>query len=195
MNRQDQNLNILNEQVVECILCDLSKTRTHAVPGHGNTTDKIMMIGEAPGKNEDQKGVPFVGSAGKILDLALSESGLNRNDVYITNVVKCRPPGNRVPTDKEIEICTNNYLKKEIKLISPKVICIMGVTALKSLLGYDNMGKYRGRTINYGSNKYFVTYHPAATIYNSKLKEIFFADIKKLHRIINEDSNTMENYF
>ena len=148
MNHRDLTLEVLKNQVVKCILCDLSKSRTHAVPGHGNTTDKVMMIGEAPGKNEDKTGVPFVGSAGKILDKALQEGGLNRNDVYITNVVKCRPPNNRVPTDKEILVCTSTYLKNEIRLISPKIICILGATALKSLLGYEHMGRYRGKIIN-----------------------------------------------
>ena len=189
------NLNILRDQIVKCILCDLYKSRIHAVPGNGNATDKIMMIGEAPGKTEDQNGVPFIGSAGKILDKALSDGGLNRDDVYITNVVKCRPPNNRIPTDKEIEICTNNYLKNEIRLISPKIICILGATALRSVLGYEQMSRYRGKIVMISPHKYFITYHPAATIYNSKLKEIFFDDIKKLCRIVKEDSNTMENYF
>ena len=195
MNLHDLNLNILRDQVVKCILCDLSKSRTLAVPGNGNATDKIMMIGEAPGKNEDQNGVPFIGSAGKILDKALYEAGLDRGDVYITNVVKCRPPNNRVPTDKEIQICTNHYLKNEIKLISPKIICILGATALKSLLGYEQLGRYRGKIVNIDPHKYFITYHPAATIYNSNLKQVFFEDIKKLCRIVKGDSNTMENYF
>ena len=194
MNRQDLNLDILKDKVIECILCDLSKSRTHAVPGNGNTRDKIMMIGEAPGKNEDQNGVPFIGSAGKILDKALSEGGLDRSDVYITNVVKCRPPDNRVPTDKEIQICTSNYLKNEIRLISPKIICILGSTALKSLLGYEHMSKYRGKIVNIAPHKYFITYHPAATIYNSKLKQVFFEDIKNLGRIVKGDSNTLEDY-
>jgi uracil-DNA glycosylase len=194
LNRQDLNLDILKDKVIKCILCDLYKSRTHAVPGNGNTRDKIMMIGEAPGKNEDQNGVPFIGSAGKILDKALSEGGLDRSDVYITNVVKCRPPDNRVPTDKEIQICTTNYLKNEIRLISPKIICILGSTALKSLLGYEHMSKYRGKIVNIAPHKYFITYHPAATIYNSKLKQVFFEDIKKLGRIVKGDSNTLEDY-
>jgi len=195
LNHLDLTLDTLKEHVIKCILCDLSKNRTHSVPGFGNIKDKIMFIGEAPGKNEDQNGVPFIGSAGKILDIALLEGGLNRNDVYITNVVKCRPPNNRVPTDKEIQICTSNYLKNEITLVSPKIICILGATALKSLLGYENMGKYRGRLLKVDSHKYFITYHPAATIYNSKLKQIFFDDINKLSRIVREDTNTLERYF
>ena len=172
----------------------MSKSRINAVPGTGNIDDKIILVGEAPGKNEDEKGVPFIGSAGKILDKALTESGLNREDVYITNIVKCRPPNNRVPTEIEIDICTNAYLKNEIKLISPKIICIMGATALKSLLGLKYLNKHRGKVLEVLSNKYFVTYHPAATIYNIKLKEVFFEDIKKLAQIVKEDASTIDDY-
>lgn len=195
MNHHDLTLEELKDQIVGCILCDLSRSRTHAVPGDGNTTDKVMMIGEAPGKNEDKNGVPFIGSAGKILDKALQEGGLNRNDVYITNVVKCRPPNNRVPTDKEIHVCTSTYLKNEIRLISPKIICILGATALKSLLGYEHMSKYRGKIINIAPHRYFITYHPAATIYNAKLKQVFFEDISKLAYIVKGNTNSMERYF
>lgn len=195
LNHQDLTLDTLKDQVIRCILCDLSKNRTHSVPGIGELKVKIMFVGEAPGKNEDENGVPFVGSAGKILDRALNEGGLDRNDVYITNVVKCRPPNNRVPTENEIQICTSNYLENEINLVSPKIICILGATALKSLLGYQNMGRYRGKIVKVNSHKYFITYHPAATIYNSKLKQVFFEDISELSRIADEDTNTIEKYF
>ncbi len=194
MNYPNQTLISLKNQIVNCILCDLSKNRINAVPGTGNIHDKIILVGEAPGKNEDERGVPFVGSAGKILDKALTESGLNREDVYITNIVKCRPPNNRVPTEVEIDICINAYLKNEIKLISPKIICIMGATALKSLLGLEHLNKHRGKVLQISSNKYFVTYHPAATIYNIKLKEVFFKDIQKLAQIVKEDTSTLKDY-
>ena len=174
LNHHDLTLKALKDQIVGCILCDLSRSRTNAVPGDGNTTDKVMMIGEAPGKNEDKNGVPFIGSARKIHERAMQEGGLNRNDVYITNVVKCRPPNNRVPTDEEIRVCSSTYHNKEIRLISPKIICILGATALKSLLGYEQMGRYRGKIINVAPYRYFITYHPAATIYNAKLKQVFF---------------------
>lgn len=194
MSSPDLTLESLKNQIINCVLCDLSKSRLNAVPGNGSTNDKIILIGEAPGKNEDEKGVPFIGSAGKILDKALTESGLKRDDVYITNIVKCRPPNNRVPTDIEIHTCTNAYLKNEIRLISPKIIGILGATALKSLLGLEHMNKYRGKVIKVSSHKYFITYHPAATIYNVKLKQIFFEDIKKLSQIVKEDTSTIEDY-
>lgn len=181
--------------VIHCVLCDLSRSRKNSVPGSGSTEKKIIFIGEAPGKNEDEKGYPFVGSAGKVLDQALLNSGLERKDIYITNIVKCRPPNNRVPTTEEIEICTSEYLKNEINIISPNIICVMGATALKSLLGLEHMTAYRGKTIIRPPFKYFITYHPAATIYNIKLKEIFFTDIKKLSKLVKSENTQMDNYF
>lgn len=194
MSNNIDTLNGISKQVINCVLCDLSQTRKNAVPGNGGLSKKIVLVGEAPGKNEDDKGIPFVGGAGKILDKALSEAGFNRNDVYITNVVKCRPPNNRVPTEFEIETCTTAYLKKELKIISPKVVCILGATALKSLLNLDHMASYRGKLIDRPPFKYFVTYHPAATIYNIKLKEVFFSDIKRLSHLVNGENMTLDGF-
>ncbi len=132
---QNESLESIKNKVIHCILCNLSVTRKNAVPGSGSLSKKLILIGEAPGKNEDETGIPFVGGAGKILDQALVNAGIARKDTYITNVVKCRPPNNRIPNEEEIRICTDHYLKKEIRIISPKVICILGATALKSLLG------------------------------------------------------------
>jgi uracil-DNA glycosylase len=185
----------IKNKVIHCILCDLSVTRKNAVPGSGSFTRKIILIGEAPGKNEDETGMPFVGNAGKILDQALVDAGIARKDTFITNVVKCRPPNNRIPTEEEIRICTDHYLKKEIHIISPKVICILGATALKSLLGLEHMTHHRGKIINRPPLKYFITYHPAATIYNSKLKQVFFDDIKVLAEIVNMEDQDMNRYF
>ena len=185
----------IKNKVIHCILCDLSVTRRNAVPGSGSFTRKIILIGEAPGKNEDETGMPFVGSAGKILDRALVDAGIARKDTFITNVVKCRPPNNRTPTEEEIRICTDHYLKKEIDTISPKVICILGATALKSLLGLEYMTHHRGKIINRPPLKYFITYHPAATIYNNKLKQVFFEDIKELARIVNDEDQSIDRFF
>jgi DNA polymerase len=176
-------------------LCGLSTTRKNAVPGSGSITKKIILIGEAPGKNEDERGFPFVGSAGKILDQALNGARIERKEIYISNVVKCRPPNNRVPTDEEIGVCTSKYLNKEIDIISPKIICILGATALKSILGLKYMTSYRGRIVNRPPLKYFITYHPAATIYNTKLKQIFFEDIQKLAKIVNAQDHRIDKFF
>ena len=195
LNSQTESLESIKNKVMHCVLCGLSVTRKNAVPGNGSVTKKIMLIGEAPGKNEDESGNPFVGSAGKVLDQALIDAGIERTEIYITNVVKCRPPNNRVPTEEEIGICTNQYLKKEIDIISPKVICILGATALKSLLGLENMTPYRGRIVNRPPSRYFITYHPAATIYNNKLKQVFFEDIKMLAKIVNPEEQRLDRFF
>lgn len=195
MSPQNESLESIKKEVIQCVLCGLSITRKNAVPGSGSINRKIIMIGEAPGKNEDETGSPFVGSAGKILDQALIDARIERKEIYITNVVKCRPPNNRVPTDEEIRICTSEYLKKEIDIISPKIICILGATALKSLLGLKYMSPYRGQIVNRPPLKYFITYHPAATIYNNKLKQIFFEDIQKLAKIVNAQDQRMDKFF
>ena len=118
MSSQNESLESIKNDIIRCVLCGLSLTRKNAVPGNGNISKKIIVIGEAPGKNEDETGSPFVGSAGKILDQALINARIERKEIYITNVVKYRPPSNRVPTDEEIGICTREYLIKEIDIIS-----------------------------------------------------------------------------
>ncbi len=171
--------NHIKDRVVSCTLCSLCQGRINAVPGYGNVNSKILFIGEAPGKNEDIYGLPFVGNAGKILDDALKKGGIERNNVYITNVVKCRPPNNRVPEISEILTCIP-YLKQEIQLISPDIICILGATALQSVLNLKGLGRYHGKVIVRDDIKYFITYHPAATIYNNKLRDVFFKEITSL---------------
>ena len=131
------NLEILTERVIKCTKCDLCKTRTNSVPGKGNFNSDVIFVGEAPGRNEDLQGEPFVGSAGKKLSIALENAGVSRDDVYITNTVKCRPPENRVPTVLEKKACYD-YLQKEIEFIKPKIICVLGNTAFGSILGVLN---------------------------------------------------------
>lgn len=169
----------IRSQVISCIKCSLSKTRTNAVPGKGNPKAEILFIGEAPGRNEDLKGEPFVGSAGKILSEVLESVGLSRDDVYITNVVKCRPPNNRIPLQEEKDAC-NQYLAKELELIKPKIICIMGNTAYGSLLNGSSITKNRGKIIEKDGQRYFLTIHPAAVIYNQELKSVLKNDMKTL---------------
>ncbi len=169
----------IKNQVIECTKCDLCKTRKKSVPGKGNPNSDIIFIGEAPGRSEDNSGEPFVGAAGKKLSAALEKAGITRESVYITNVVKCRPPSNRIPTINEKESC-KNYLEEEIKLIKPKIICIMGNTAYQSILGGNNITKERGKFVKKENLVYFLTIHPAAVIYNQKLLEILEKDIKTL---------------
>jgi len=181
------SLEYIKNQVVLCTKCDLCKTRKNAVPGKGSPSAKIFFIGEAPGMREDNVGEPFVGSAGKKLSQVLKSAGILRSSVYITNIVKCRPPKNRVPNESEKESCSK-YLEKELELIKPKVICVMGNTAYHSLLGGSEITKNRGKFIKKEGRLYFITIHPAATIYNQKLIPLLEKDIKKLKSYVDSDN-------
>ena len=145
-----------------------------------------MFIGEAPGKNEDQQGKPFVGTAGKVLDRLLRHAGIDRSQVFITNVVKCRPPFNRVPHDDERNAC-RPYLNRQILLINPEIICILGLTAYSSLVGGKTITSNRGKFIKKHGRKYFLTIHPAAAIYNSNLLPVLQNDIVKLSEEIKKE--------
>ena len=173
------SLEIIQEKVKVCKKCDLCNTRKNAVPGKGNQKADVVFIGEAPGKNEDLHGEPFIGTAGKKLNDALENAGLPRNNVYITNIVKCRPPNNRIPNDIEKSMCSN-YLENELAIINPKIVCLLGNTSFYSILGGKEISKNHGKFISRNDRMYFVTFHPAAIIYNQKLEKIFKSDIKKL---------------
>ncbi len=183
-----QKLENIRQNVIECTKCDLSKTRTNSVPGKGNFHSDVIFVGEAPGKNEDGNGEPFIGIAGKKLSIALEEAGISREEVYITNIIKCRPPKNRVPTVIERETC-QDYLKQEIAIIKPKIICVLGNTAFNSLLGGSEITKFRGKIVRKENQLYFLTVHPAATIYNQKLITVLKKDIVKLFDLITELKN------
>ena len=188
MNQELQNV---KENVIKCTKCDLCKTRINAVPGKGNFQSDVIFVGEATGKNEDQNGEPFIGVAGKKLSVALEEAGISRDDVYITNIVKCRPPNNRVPTTNERDTC-KEYLKQEIAIIKPKLICILGNTAFNSILGGSEITKFRGKVVRKDNLLYFLTIHPAATIYNQKLIDVLKNDIVKLFDLIRDLKNNKE---
>ncbi len=175
----------IKTNVVNCQLCKLCYSRKNAVPGRGNLDTKILFVGEAPGKNEDKLGLPFIGFAGKILEDALKKTGLEKDDVYITNIVKCRPPNNRIPDKEEISTCLA-YLKKEIQIISPSIVCVLGATVLQSLLNLKSIHLYHGKTITIDKINYFITYHPAATIYNNGLRELFFNEINMVVNMVNK---------
>ena len=187
----NQKLQSIKQNVIECVKCDLCKTRTNSVPGKGNFKSSVIFVGEAPGRNEDKTGEPFIGVAGKKLSAALESAGVSREDVYITNIVKCRPPKNRVPTSTERETC-QGYLKQEISIIKPKIICILGNTAFNSLLGGSEITKFRGKIVLKDNQLYFLTVHPAATIYNQELIKVLNKDILKLFDLITELKNNKE---
>jgi len=185
------SLETIKQNVINCIKCDLCKTRTNSVPGKGNFQSDVIFVGEAPGRNEDKKGEPFVGIAGRKLSTALEEAGMSREEVYITNIVKCRPPNNRVPNMVERDTC-QDYIRQEISIIKPKIICILGNTAFYSMLGGSEITKFRGKVVRKNNQLYFLTVHPAATIYNQELITVLNNDIKKLFDIIKELKNNKE---
>ena len=177
--KRSLSLKTIQHYVKTCKKCELCNTRNNAVPGIGNENADVVFIGEAPGKNEDLHGEPFIGTAGKRLNDALENAGLRRSSVYITNIVKCRPPNNRIPNDTERSMCIN-YLEEELRIINPKIICLLGNTPFYSILGGKEISKNHGQIISKNGRVYFISFHPAATIYNQKLRVVFKNDIKKL---------------
>jgi uracil-DNA glycosylase len=182
----NDSLEKITYDVIGCPLCKLAKTRKNAVPGEGQLSARIMFIGEAPGRSEDREGRPFVGAAGRILDDLLKKADIERSQVFITNMVKCRPPNNRVPKEDELAAC-RRYLDRQITLVKPKVICILGRTAYSSLLGGSSITADRGKMIDRSGQKYFLTFHPAAVIYNKGLLSTLEADLKKLATEVNKE--------
>lgn len=172
----------LHQTIAACTLCPLSQTRTRTVPGEGPAHPHLMLVGEAPGRNEDESGRPFCGAAGKKLDMLLENAGLSRADVFITSVVKCRPPDNRVPTLTEAHTCKKNYLVEQIKILQPNIIGLMGRTAISHVLENEiiDLEKMHGQIIERNGQRYAILYHPAAMIYNQKLRETMVNDFRIL---------------
>ncbi len=183
-SKRAARLEELAEQIRVCIKCPLHESRTIAVPGDGKPTAKVMIIGEAPGKDEDASGHPFVGAAGRFLNSVLEGTGIDRNDLFITNIVKCRPPKNRTPKRLEIETCTSNYLFEQIELVNPKLIMLLGGVAAKKLLGVKTINEARGKVIERDGRKYIVGYHPAVRFYREDLADKVREDFALLKREI-----------
>ena len=182
----------IEEKIRNCQKCPLGKLRTNAVPGSGNYGARVMFVGEAPGYWENKKGLPFVGRAGKVLDELLEEIGLNRDEVYITNIVKCRPPENRDPTEDEIKACSP-YLDRQIDIIRPKVIVPLGRHSMGYILrkfGFEPgpISKIHGKTFEahtlFGKIVIMPMYHPAAALYKPPLREELRRDFAKLKAIL-----------
>lgn len=179
-SEKEESLNNLKDEVLKCTACALHKTRTNVVFGEGNTNARIMFIGEAPGKNEDLQGKPFVGAAGKLLSKIIEAMGLSREDIYIANVVKCRPPGNRDPLPKEIAACENRLLQ-QIAIIKPEVICTLGKFATQTILGEKlPIFKLHGQWHKYHDIDVMPTLHPAACLYNPSNKRVVWEDVQKI---------------
>jgi uracil-DNA glycosylase family 4 len=182
----------LSLKVRGCTLCKLSRTRKNVVAGEGSSSAKVMLVGEAPGKHEDLEGRPFVGYSGRILDAALSKAGIKRSEVFITNVVKCRPPDNRRPQRNELISCMG-HLERQISLVSPKIICILGSTAYRSLLGGKSIVADRGKIVEKEGKRFFLTVHPASTIYNRSLRSALEKDLSILAREIRKPKQLNKN--
>ena len=173
----------LEESIKGCDKCKLCKTRQNIVFGIGNKQAKLMFIGEGPGADEDRLGEPFVGRAGKLMNLAFETVGIERNEVYIANVVKCRPPGNRNPEEDEAVACLD-YLRNQVILVQPEIIVLLGSVALKNILGKEyGITASRGKWIEKKGIKYMPTWHPAALL-RDETKKIDF--IKNLQKVVEE---------
>ena len=191
----------LVNNIRSCRKCGLAKNRRNTVPGEGSLTASVLFLGEAPGRMEDLKGRPFVGAAGRLLNRLLEEIGLRREDVFITNVVKCRPPNNRDPKEDEIEAC-RPFTEAIIRLVSPRVIVTLGNHAGKFLIERYGGGKWRGitaehgriRKVKIGSAEVVVipTYHPAAALYNPKLLPTIENDFKIVKSVLGKDKGSGE---
>jgi len=162
----------------------LSESRKNAVFGTGNKEAKILFVGEAPGKDEDKQGKPFVGAAGRVLDSMLEKVGIEREDVFITNVIRCHPPSNRDPSDIEKAAC-RQHLEKTIKILKPAVICTLGRHAMTSLIDTDKtITDLHGKVIHHNGRIFMPLFHPAASLYKSDLKRLLILDFKKLKKLL-----------
>jgi uracil-DNA glycosylase family 4 len=174
------------KQINTCMKCSLGGTRTNFVFGVGSPDATLMVIGEAPGADEDAQGEPFVGRAGQLLNKILEAIRFKREDVYICNILKCRPPGNRKPLPEEADLCLP-YLRKQVALVQPRVILCLGLTAAENLLGTrESLGQLRGRTLAYEGIPLMVTYHPAALLRNPNWKRPTWEDVQALRALHDE---------
>lgn len=181
-----KTLEELDGMINTCLKCPLGETRNKFVFGEGNPNAKVMVVGEGPGADEDAQGRPFVGRAGKLLDKILEAVDFKREEVFIGNVVKCRPPGNRTPVQSEMAECLP-YLNKQIELIKPKLILCLGKTAALGLLNKkDSLGKMRQQVFEYQGAKVLVTYHPAALLRNPQWKRGTWEDVQLLRKLYEE---------
>ncbi len=177
------SLTILSQEACSCQKCGLARTRTSVVFGSGRTDADLVFIGEAPGAEEDRQGLPFVGAAGQLLTRMIEAMGLTREDVYIANVIKCRPPNNRDPKPDEIAAC-QPYLLQQIEQIAPVVICTLGRFAAQTLLQTtESMGRLRGKIFEYQGAKLVPTYHPAALLRNTQWKRPAWEDLKLVRKL------------
>jgi len=183
-----ETLDEINEEVKKCTKCKLCKNRNNTVFGTGNPHARVMFIGEGPGADEDMQGEPFVGKAGKLMNQAFKGLGISREEVYIANIVKCRPPNNRNPEKDEADACID-YLRNQVVLIKPEIIVLLGSVALKNILGEEyGITKSRGKWVVKKDIKYMPTFHPAALLRDEAKKVDFWNDLKLVVDELNKTS-------
>ena len=185
MSDAARELEKLNRQIAVCQQCQLGQMRTRAVPGEGPPDAQIMFIGEAPGFHEDRQGRPFVGAAGKFLDELLASIGLKREDVFIGNVIKCRPPGNRDPRPDEISAC-RPYLDKQIELIRPRIIVTLGRFSMARYFPGASISRIHGRPKQSGGVIYYPMFHPAAALHQPRWRPMIEEDMKQIPKLLTE---------
>lgn len=183
-------LQFLADQIKKCHLCRLGDTRTNAVPGSGNHLSPVVFVGEGPGKNEDEQGLPFVGASGKLLDKCLASIGWKREDIFITNVVKCRPPENRDPLPDEKDVCCTNYLNNQIRLMKPLLIVTLGRHSMNYFLPEIKISEAHGKALRRdwdgSSQVFYPLYHPAAALYNGSLQSVLFEDFTRIPLLLKQ---------
>lgn len=180
-----EQLEVIAQEVQSCTLCALHTGRTKAVPGEGPAGAKIMFIGEGPGYHEDRQGRPFVGAAGQFLDELLGMAGLQRSDVFIANVVKCRPPKNRDPQPDEVQTCTSHYLFRQIDLIDPRVLVTLGRFSMNLFLPGERIMRIHGQPRQLDGNRLIVPMiHPAAALHQPQNRPLIEADFRRLPEIL-----------
>lgn len=175
-----ENWEELENSIINCNKCKLCNNRTNIVFGTGNKQATVMFIGEGPGADEDREGIPFVGKAGKLMNMAFDGVGIIRDEVYIANIVKCRPPSNRNPEKEEADACLD-YLRNQVMLVKPKIIVLLGSVALKNILGNEyGITSSRGKWIEQKGILYMPTWHPAALLRDENKKIDFWKDLKQV---------------
>lgn len=183
------SLEAIAKQICDHCCCDLGQTRTSGVPGEGNAHAEIMFVGEAPGQSEDEQGRPFVGQAGMFLEEMLTSVGLRRADVFIANILKCRPPGNRDPLPEEIAAC-QGFLRAQIALIQPKLIVCLGRHSMNYFLPGLKISHVHGQPKRLGNQVYLPLYHPAAALHNGSLRSTLEEDFQRIPAIMNKINQT-----
>lgn len=189
-----EELKAVHEKWLKDCKCELKKNATQGVPGYGNPEAEIVFIGEAPGRDEDREGRPFVGAAGKFLNEMLESIKLNREDVYITNVVKYRPPGNRDPMPEEVEACAQ-WLEEELQAIKPKLIVFLGRHSLQHFFPSERISAVHGKLLKKKTrigDTFFALYHPAAALHNGSMREVLIGDFQKLPKAMEKIKDKSE---